>query len=96
MGEITFESMLNKKILVGVTYYTKDNVFIEQKQFWGIVISSDENGIVIKLPNGDTTSLPPDLRSTTVAKPGEYRLRSTGEIVKDPDFLSVWNVNRGN
>ena len=93
MKQITFESLLNKKILVGVTYFTKDNVFIEQKQFWGIVISSDEKKIVIRLPNGDTTSLPPDLRSTTYAKPGEYRLRSTGEVVKDPDFLSVWSVN---
>lgn len=96
MEQITFESLLNKKILVGITYYTKDNVFIEQKQFWGIVTSSDENGIVIQLPNGDTASLPPDLHSTTIAKPGKYRLHSTHEIVKNPDFLSVWNVNRDN
>ena len=95
MEQITFDCLLNKKILVGVTYYTQDEVLIEQKQFWGTVISSDEKGIVIKLPNGDITSLPPDLRSTTFARPGEYRLRSTSEIVVDPDFLSVWNVTRG-
>lgn len=94
MEQITFDCLLNKKILVGVTYYTKDNALIERKQFWGTVISSDEKGVIIKLPNGDITSLPPDLRSTTFAQPGEYRLQSTGEIVVDPDFLSVWNVTK--
>lgn len=94
MEPVTFESLLHKKILVGMTYCAEDGTWIEQKQFWGTVISSGEHGIVIRLPNGDTKSLPPDLRSTTVAKPGEYRLRSTGEVVTDPDFLSVWNVTR--
>ena len=95
MEQITFDCLLNKKILVSVTYFTQDEVLIEQKQFWGTVISSDEKGIVIKLPNGDIASLPPDLRSTAFAQPGEYRLRSTGEIILDPDFLSVWNATRG-
>lgn len=59
MEPVTFESLLHKKILVGMTYYAEDGTCIEQKQFWGTVISSGEHGIVIRLPNGDTKSLPP-------------------------------------
>jgi len=38
--------------------------------------------------------LPPDLRAFQDAPPGEYRLRSTGEVVVDPDFISSWTINR--
>jgi len=37
-------------------------------------------------------SLPPDLRSLKPAPAGEYRLRATGEIVRDPDYLATWVV----
>ena len=90
--EITFSDLLGKKILVGITYYTHEHQLIEQMQYHGTVTRSDEKAIVIRKENGDSCSLPPDLRSTKPAPAGEYRLRSTGEIVVDPDFLSTWNV----
>jgi hypothetical protein len=76
----------------GITYYTHDGVPIEQKQFWGVVSSCGSNGITIKRADGGTFTLPSDLSSTRVAQAGEYRLRSTGEVVSDPDFLSTWNL----
>lgn len=94
MAEVTLDALLNKRILVGITYYTKDDEIIERVQFWGTVIRADERTIEIALPNGEIKTLPPDLRSTSAAPPGEYRLRTTGEIVENPDYLSVWNVNR--
>jgi hypothetical protein len=46
---------------------------------------------VIKPPKGkDTFTLPPDFRSLELAKRGEYRLKSTGEVINDPDYLSYW------
>ena len=90
--EITFSDLLGKVILVGITYYTCDHQLIEQKQYHGIVVRADEQAVVIRRESGEELSLPPDLRSTKPAPPGEYRLRSTGEIVVDPDFLSTWNV----
>jgi hypothetical protein len=36
--------------------------------------------------------LPPDLRGWKPAPPGEYRLKSTGEVVVDPDYLAAWTV----
>jgi hypothetical protein len=29
------------------------------------------------------------------ASPGEYRLRSTSEVVIDPDFITTWTVTQG-
>lgn len=94
MESISFDDLIGKIILIGFTYYTHDNVFIEQRQYWGTVIESNEDGIRVKQKNGEVIDLPPDLRSTEVAPPGEYRLRSTGEIIIDPDFLTTWNIKR--
>ena len=94
MGSISFSDLIGKTILIGLTYYTADNEFIEQKQHCGKVIESNETQILVELNNGETFWLPPDLSSTKIAPPGEYRLHSTGEIVVDPDYLTTWNVNR--
>ena len=94
MSELSFSDLLGKTILVGITYYTKDDEFIEQKQYWGTVIEANDRQIRFRQKNGDVFWLPPDLSSTKLAPKGEYRLRSTGEIVVDPDFTSVWIANR--
>lgn len=94
MIEISFSDLVGKTILIGLTYYTADNEFIEQKQYWGTVIESNENRILVKLMDGEILKLPPDLSSAKIAPPGEYRLRSTGEVVVDPDYLTTWNVHR--
>lgn len=94
MGNITFSDLIGKTILIGLTYYTADNVFIEQKQYWGTVTEANEKGISVKLSDGSNFGLPPDLSSTKIAPAGEYRLRSTGEVVVNPDYLTTWNINR--
>ena len=94
MSKITFSDLIGKTILIGLTYYTANDEFIEQKQYWGRVVESNENRILVKLNDGEIFVLPPDLSSTQVAAPGEYRLRSTGEIVVNPDYLTTWNINR--
>ena len=94
MSEITFSDLIGKTILIGLTYYTADDEFIERKQYWGTVIESNKNRILVKLNDGELFGLPPDLSSIEIAPPGEYRLRSTGEVVVDPDYLTSWNINR--
>lgn len=73
---ITFEELIGKVLLVGITYYTQDNKFIEQKQFYGTVLEANESIIRIKQKDESEFYLPPDLSSTKRARPGEYRLRS--------------------
>ena len=88
----SFSDLVGKVMLVGITYYAYDKQFIEQKQYHGTVIRANEKGIVIRKSNGEEEKLPPDLRSTKPAPSGEYRERSTGEIVENPDYLTTWNV----
>ena len=92
MSELSFSDLLGKTILVGITYHTKTDEFIEQKQFWGTVFEANDRQIRFRQKDGEIFGLPPDLSSTNPAPKGEYRLNSTGEIVVDPDFTSVWSV----
>ena len=94
MEELVFEQIIDKVILIGLTYYTADRVLIERKQCWGTVVEANEKGIAVRLNNGEIFSLPPNLSSTQKAPPGEYRLRTTGELIVDPDYLSTWNIYR--
>ena len=55
--------------------------------------SMDESGIYIRLvTTGMLFRLPPVPEAFEPAEPGEYRLRSTGEIVTNPDFVAIWTV----
>ena len=92
VDELKLSDLLGKVILVGITYYTHDKQFIEQKQYHGRVIRADDTGIIVQRSNGEEAWMPPDLRSTKPAPPGEYRERSTGEIVVNPDFFTTWKV----
>jgi hypothetical protein len=66
---------------------------VRQTQQHGINARITDRGIFIKAPNGEEFSLPPDLNSLIPARPGTYRMRSTGEVIDDPDYLSTWTIN---
>jgi hypothetical protein len=88
-------ALLGKCVLVGLTYEKQDGTVTEQRQLHGTVVAADRSGIRLTLLGGElgsTFNLPPDTRAFSPAPPGEYRLRSTGEIVVDPDYLSTWTI----
>ena len=86
------ENLIGKTILVGMTFYNKNDEFVEQKQSWGKIVAVNENTIFIKQKDGEEFSIPNDPSAIEPANPGEFRLRSTGEVVENPDFLSTWNI----
>jgi|SRR6185437_2532821 len=90
------DELLGKHLLIGITFLDDRGDVVEQFQTHGpIVLVDDTKGIVIEKADGSGTySIPPDLRNLRPAPLGEYRLRSTGEILRDPDFLSNWTVNK--
>jgi hypothetical protein len=98
MSDITFDELIGKVILIGVTYVDKQEQLLARKQWWGIIESaSAESGISVDLKNSsDACVLPPDLDAVRRAKPGEYRLKESGEIIRDPDFLTTWICVEGN
>jgi hypothetical protein len=88
------QSLVGKHILVGVTYVDSLDNVIEKKQMHGRIlrINSSEGVVIALASSGDEFKLPPDLGSVQVAPPGEYRLRSTGEVVANPDLTATWVV----
>jgi hypothetical protein len=88
------QKMIGKTILIGVTYYDHTGKETAQRQWHGTITAATQTrGIVVSL-NNDTNPcvLPPDLNGIPRAKPGEYRLRSTGEVIVDPDYLTTWQM----
>ena len=91
--------LVGQYVLVGLTYLAADGKTVtSQVQCHGKITKADERGIAIACEGttwrGQTATLPPDLRAFRAASPGEYRLRSTGEVVKDPDLLMTWTITQ--
>ena len=89
--------LIGKLLLVGLTHCNSDGSVDRQEQLFGIVESTDQNsGILLNLKGtraGCRYNLPPDLRSYFKASPGNYRLRSTSEVVTNPDFTVTFSVH---
>jgi len=87
--------LIGKHVLVGLTFLSADGEIEEQDQFHGTVVTCDDTIVAIEpWGGGELITLPPDLRPFQPAPPGEYRLRSTGEVVIDPDFTATWTIHR--
>jgi len=89
--------IVGKTVLVGLTYLAPDGETVTSHvQYHGRIISADrENGIAIERGGvwaGKTMTLPPMTQVFHPADRGEYRLRSTGEVVKDPDIVATWSI----
>lgn len=95
--EADIDKLLGKTVLIGITTLEADGTFVEQTQMHGVIEKADQHGIVVALKGkreGETWNMPPDMRAMQPAKAGEYQLRSTGEIVANPDFTATWTVHK--
>lgn len=94
MKEIS--SLIDKVILIGITVLDKNEKLITQIQVYGPVIRVSAEGIIIKRNITSTEfAIPPDFEHITEAEEGEYRLRSSGEVVVNPDYISSWTLRSG-
>lgn len=86
--------LIGAKVLIGITRMRSEGS--EQEQMFGVIKSANaRDGFEVALDGsrkGQTYWLPPDLRNFSPAEPGEYRLRSTGETVTNPDYTSTWTI----
>ncbi len=92
LDESKAKDYVGKTILLCVSYIDHEEKQTGQMQWYGVITEvSNTKGIVIALKNDSTyCALPPDLSPLRPAKPGEYRLRATGEVITDPDFITTW------
>jgi hypothetical protein len=85
------EAFVGKRLLVGIRW-TSGGEVVRQEQFHGLIVEADHEGIVIeRADTGSRVVLPPQLKA---APSGEYRLRSTGEVVPNPDYLATWKFDQ--
>lgn len=88
------DDLFGKYLLVGVTFLDAEENVIEQYQTHGTIISVDDRtGVVIEKSDGSGRyTVPADTGGIHPAPPGDYQIRTTGEVVVDPDFMSTWTV----
>ena len=89
---------VGKTILIGITRQSATGD-VEHEQFAGRIIgfSEDEYRLaIIACTDGVERTYPWDHRALSPAQPGEYRLRSTGEIIENPDWLMQWTIRNEN
>ena len=90
--------LVGKLVLVGLNHEDRRGEVKGHEQFFGIVSAVDaQRGIDISLQgkrSGERKWLPPDTRAFHPADKGEYWLRSTGEVVSNPDYIAQWTVVR--
>ena len=94
-NEIAAQQIIGKCVVVGVTYTDDADRPVDQTQFDGRVVRANaQEGLVLVRPSGEEVRLPPFLKALQKASPGEYRLRSTGEVVVNPDYTCTWSVRK--
>ncbi len=89
-------ALIGKHVVVGFTFVDADQKPIRLTQLHGHVVRVNLNeGIVLKKSDGEEFKLPPTLDGFQKAPEDTVcRLRSTGEVVEDPDYLVSYTVNQ--
>jgi hypothetical protein len=86
-------TLVGKHVLVGLTYVNADGTVRKQAQVHGRITAVDETMVTVRLHDSEEDfTLPPIWEAFEPAEPGEYRLRSTGEVVVDPDLLASFSI----
>lgn len=95
---MTWEELQNylkgKLFLVGLTFVDENGILKEQYQTHGIVQELTNDGL-IKLIREDKTifQMPYDNETINEAEKGEYREKSTGQIINNPDYIMTWEIS---
>lgn len=89
-----FQHYLKGKVfLIGLTFVDQEGEVIERYQTHGTVKRLTNDGIFkIRREDHSLFQIPYDKDTIKLAKHGEYREKSTGETIKDPDFIMVWEI----
>ena len=82
------QALVGKHILVGVVCCGTGDSIISREQFHGHISRiSLQAGVTVRLNNSsEERTVPLDFTSFEIARPGEYRLTGTDEIVNDPEY----------
>ncbi len=92
--ELFGDEYIARTLLLGLTYTGPGGEFRRQEQRVETILwISFEDGIVVAFePDGHQMNLPGDICCIEKAPLGEYRLRSSGVVVKDPDDIASFTI----
>jgi hypothetical protein len=93
-GTEQLQRLVGKRLLAGVTIRDRDGAIVTRRQFHGPVTSVADGVVTLQQDDGSEALLPADPTGYELARPGTYRLLS-GDVVIDPDYLSVWEIAPG-
>lgn len=90
-----YDEYIGKHLLVSLTYVGSAGAVDHKVQFHGIITRINEAIIaVLRQDTGEEFTLPADMSALTVAAEGEYRLKPSGDVVVNPDYLAVWTIQK--
>jgi hypothetical protein len=88
-------SYLGKVVLIGVTHWDHSGNWLRQDQYHGVIKDiGPRQGIVVAvdaLPEDFT--MPGELECLQPAPAGDFTEKTTGTVVRDPDYLCLWDVH---
>jgi hypothetical protein len=84
--------LVGRTLLVGITEQDHTGRLLRRHQVFGVVTKAVRDyGICVKRnDDGGEAWFPPDTRNIKLAGPGDYRNRTTGEVVRNPDYTASW------
>jgi hypothetical protein len=86
-------SFIGKQLVVELTYVDAKGAVESVEDFAGVIERVNlEDGLILRLASSEVRSLPPDLSNLQPAAPGAYPVKSTGEVVQNPDYVAAWTV----
>ena len=83
-----------KVFLIGLTFIDQDGNVIEQYQTSGTIDELTDKGFLkFNRSNGSIFQLTYEKRAIKKAAEGEYREKSTGNIIINPDYITTWTID---
>jgi len=86
-------SLLGKDILVGKTFYDDSGAITRQEQFHADIVGAHSGKLDLRrFDDGEPDWVPADADAIRPAPGGDYRLSSSGALVKDPALVTSWRI----
>jgi len=87
-------ALLDKRALVGISYYDINGDTLQQRMLAGTVVRvTAKDGITLRQSNKNEFTIPSSTAPWFIAPAGNYKT-GDGEAVNNPDYLVTWDVHR--
>ena len=81
-------------LVVGLTFVDPQGNLLDQFQTAGRVEGFEEDGtVLLRQLDGRIFRIPSEAGAFQRAEPGSFRIRDSGQVVENPDFMGHWEVN---